>query len=142
MSDVMAIFGILLSIGVAFPGMLLAWWLLFPATVERARLRVERTPWQCFFAGGLALAVLLIPTLVLISLPLAPAKFVGWSVALMTLAIASLGGAGIAAKMGERLQRRSHSALSPAGAFVRGAVALELAAFFPVIGWAVFIPLA
>ena len=31
MSDVSAIFGTLLLIGIAFPGMLTAWWTLFPA---------------------------------------------------------------------------------------------------------------
>ena len=42
--------------------------------------------------------------------------------------------------MAERLQSLSPSQ-SPLGAFVRGAVALELAAAFPVIGWFFVIPL-
>jgi hypothetical protein len=142
MSDVLAIFGILIVVGIAFPGLLSAWWLLFPSTVERARLRLERTPWSCFFAGGVMLAAAAIPIVLLLALPFAPAKLAGWTAILFTLTIASLGGAGLAAKMGERLARRSDGRLSPAGAFVRGAVALELAAIFPVIGWLVIVPLA
>ena len=52
MADISAVFGILLFLGIAFPGLLTAWYLLFPATVERVRLRLDRTPWQCFFVGG------------------------------------------------------------------------------------------
>ncbi len=44
--------------------------------------------------------------------------------------------------MGERLGARSGNTLSPIASFVRGALALELAAAFPVIGWVIFIPFA
>ena len=141
MADISAIFGTLLALGIVFPGMITSWWLLFPATVERARLRLDRTPWLCFFAGGVMTALIAVPTVVLLALPLAPAKFVGWSIVFLTLTFATLGAAGIAATMGERLARRSNGSLSPAASFVRGAVALELAAMFPFIGWLVVIPL-
>ena len=36
MADISAVFGILLSLGIVFPGLLTAWRLLFPATVARA----------------------------------------------------------------------------------------------------------
>ncbi|NJN93776.1 MAG: hypothetical protein HC875_06645 [Anaerolineales bacterium] len=48
MADVFAVFGTLLSLGIALPGLLLAWRLLLPNHVARARQRLERTPWQCF----------------------------------------------------------------------------------------------
>ncbi len=41
MADVYAIFGTLLALGIAFPGMLTAWWLLFPRTVEGAQQRLS-----------------------------------------------------------------------------------------------------
>ncbi|MBI3242374.1 MAG: hypothetical protein HYZ49_08785 [Chloroflexi bacterium] len=141
MADISAIFGILLSLGIVFPGMLTAWWLLFPATVERARLRLDRTPWLCFFVGGVITAVVAIPAVILFAIPNGLVNFFGWALVFLALGIASLGAAGIAAKMGERLARRSEG-LSSAGAFVRGAVALELAAAFPVVGWVIVIPLA
>ncbi len=142
MANITAVFGILLTLGIVFPGLLTAWWLLFPATVERARLRLDRTPWRCFWLGGIVTAVIAIPTVILLALPFGPAKFLGWIVIVAALASASLGAAGLAAKMGERLTSRSNGNLSPAGAFVRGALALELAAAFPILGWFLVIPLA
>ena len=139
MSDVTAIFGTLLSIGIVFPGFLTAWWLLFPGTVERARARVEATPWQCFWLGGVALALLVIPLTVLIALPIGPVQLLGWTGVAGGLTVASFGAAGVAAQMARRLQ--GQSALSPAAAFVRAAIALELAAALPFIGWLVVIPL-
>jgi hypothetical protein len=140
MSDVTAIFGTLLALGIVFPGFLTAWWLLFPATVERARLRLEATPWQCFWLGGVTTAVIVIPTAILIALPIGPAKLLGWTGVAASLTLASVGAAGIAAQMARRLQ--GQSTLSPAAAFVRSAVALELAAALPFIGWLVVLPLA
>lgn len=139
MADISAIFGSLLIFGIAFPGMLTAWWLLFPATVERARMRLEQTPWQCFWFGGILTAAAVIPTVILLALPFGPAKFLGWALIVIALAFSSLGSAGIAAKMGERLIEKSSA--SPAAAFVRGAIVLELAVFFPVLGWLLVFPL-
>src|SRR4051812_15426133 len=135
MADISAVFGILFLIGIAFPGMLSTLWLLFPATVERARLRLERTPWQCFWLGGVITALVIVPVVILLALPFGPAKFIGWSIVTIVLALSNIGSAGMAAKMGQRLGDQSaHS--SPVGAFVRGALALELAIIFPVFGWA------
>jgi len=139
MADISAIYGSLLIIGIAFPGMLSAWWLLFPASVERARLRLDQTPWQCFWLGGIISAGVVIPTVILLALPFGPAKFIGWTLIALVLTISSLGSAGIVAKMGARLAQSSQS--SPAGAFVRAAIALELAILFPVLGWLLVLPL-
>ncbi len=139
MSDVTAIFGILLSLGIVFPGFLSAWWLLFPATVERARVRLEQTPWSCLWLGGVVTAMLTIPITILMALG-GPGQGLGWLGIGLSLSVASLGAAGLAAVMARRLQGESR--LSPAAAFVRAAVALELAAAFPFIGWLVVMPLA
>jgi hypothetical protein len=141
MADVSAIFGSLLSLGIVFPGMLTAWWLLFPAMVERARQRLDRTPWHCFWLGGLAAAGAVIPIVILLALPLGPARLAGWGLIFLVLALASFGAAGLAARMAAQLHKVG-GAGTPLGAFVRGAVALELAAAFPVVGWLVVIPLA
>jgi uncharacterized protein involved in cysteine biosynthesis len=140
MADISAVFGILLSLGIVFPGLLTAWRLLFPATVERAQLRLEHTPWRCFWLGGVLVAVLVVPIVVLLALPFGPAKLAGWVLIVAGLGFASLGAAGLAAKMAGQLARSSPG-LSAPGAFVRAAVALELAAAFPVLGWFVAIPL-
>lgn len=141
MADVYAFFGTLLALGIAFPGLLMAWWLLFPATVERAAGRVERTPWRCFGLGIPAAIAVFIPFMFLFSIPVPFAKFLGAITLFTALGIAGLGAAGIAVKMGKRLQNRSNSTLSDSGAFIRAAVALELAAAFPLIGWLIVIPM-
>lgn len=139
MADISAIFGSLLIFGIAFPGLLTAWWLLFPATVERAQTRLDQTPWQCFWFGGILTAAAVIPIVILLILPFGPAQFLGWALMVIVLAVSSLGSAGIAAKMGNRLVETSHA--SPAAAFVHGAIALELAVFFPLLGWLLVFPL-
>lgn len=141
MANITAVFGILFILGLAFPGLLTAWWLLFPATVERARVRLDHTPWRCFWLGGVITAILVIPTVGLLMLPFGPAKFIGWALIAITLTISALGAAGLAAKLADKISTRS-STISLIGAFVRGALALELAAAFPLIGWFIFIPLA
>jgi hypothetical protein len=139
MADISAIFFILLIIGVAFPAMLTAWWLLFPSVVARAQARVERTPWGTFGMGLVLLVVLTIPIIVLLALPFGPAKFAGWILLAAALAVSSVGSAGIAAHLGTRLTRQS--SISALSGFVRGSVILELAAFFPVLGWFFIWPL-
>ncbi len=142
MADISTVFGILLFLGIVFPGLLTAHYLLFPATVERARLRLDRTPWKCFFVGGLLMAFFAIPVVILFVIPNGAVQFSGWALLVIVLAFASLGAAGLASKMGERVGLRSGNSLSPLASFLRGAIALELAAAFPIIGWFIFIPLA
>lgn len=139
MADISAIFFILLIIGIAFPAMLTAWWLLFPTVVSRAQSRVDKTPWGTFGMGLIILIAVTIPIVILLALPFGPAKFAGWILLAAALAVSSIGSAGIAAHLGARLTRQSNfSALS---GFVRGSVLLELAAFFPVLGWFFIWPL-
>lgn len=141
MADVSAIFGLLLLLAIVFPGLLTTVWLLFPATVERARVRLDRTPWQCFWLGGVLTAALAIPIAILIFLPNGAVQFLGFALLTLALAGATVGAAGLAGKMAGHLTRSSHG-LAPAGAFLRAAVALELAAAFPLVGWFILLPLA
>jgi hypothetical protein len=140
MGDVFAFFGAMLAIGIALPGLLLAWALLCPMTVERARMRLERTPWRCFWLGLAGLLVCAPPLMILLNVPAGSVKFVGWAGIFILFAFASIGATGLAALMGDRL-RGVGLAISVPGALLRGAVALELAAIFPLIGWFIVIPL-
>jgi hypothetical protein len=139
MADISAIFFILLIIGVAFPAMLTTWWLLFPSLINRAQSRIEKTPMQSFWMGLVIVIVVTIPTVILLALPFGPAKFIGWILLAASLALSSIGSAGIAAHLGARLTRQSN--FSVLSGFVRGSVILELAAFFPVLGWFFIWPL-
>ena len=140
MADISAIFFVLLILGIAFPAMLTAWWLLFPSIISRAQTRVDKTPWGTFWMGLVIVVAVSIPVVILLALPFGPAKFIGWLLLAAALAFSSIGSAGIAAHLGTRLT--SHSGLSPLNAFVRGSVILELVALFPVLGWFFIWPIA
>ncbi|MCC6259454.1 MAG: hypothetical protein IT311_01225 [Anaerolineales bacterium] len=133
MADISAIFFILLILGSAFPAMLAAWWLLFPNLIQRAQTRVEKTPWGTFWLGLILVIALAIPIIILLALPFGPAKFIGWVLLGAALTLSTIGSAGISAHLGARLAK--HSAITPLSGFIRGAILLELAAFFPLIGW-------
>lgn len=141
MGDVFAIFGALLAIGIALPGLLLAWSLLFNSTVERARVRLQYTPWRCFWFGVAGLALGALPILILFNIPGGIFRLFGSIGIFLLLTFASLGASGLASLMGDRL-RGGGVAVSRSGALLRGAVALELAAAFPLVGWFAVIPIA
>jgi hypothetical protein len=140
LGDVFAFFGVLLSLGLALPGLLLAWALICPGVVTRAQVRLAQTPGRCFWLGGLWVAISIPPLVLLFNLPSGVSQLIGWLGVVGLLTFASLGAAGLAALMGMRLRAAGLAASSP-GALVRGAVALELAVVFPVIGWFVLLPL-
>lgn len=139
MADISAIFFILLILGIAFPALLTAWWLLFPSLITRAQTRVDKSLGQTFWMGLFLMIALSIPIIILLALPLGPAKFLGWILLTASLAFSAIGSAGIAAHLGSRLAHKSSA--TDLGGFIGGAVVLELAAFFPVIGWLFVWPL-
>lgn len=140
MADVFAVFGTLLAVGLALPGLLLTWRLLFPNLVIRAQHRLDHTPWKCFFVGAGLLFLYLIPLIILFNLPSGGFQAMGSVGVFMLFTFTSLGTAGLAELLGRRLIGLGLNS-SAAGATLRGAVALELAAVFPFIGWFIFIPL-
>ncbi len=141
MADMTAIFFLLLIFGIAFPAMLTAWWLLFPNLIKRAQTRVEKSLAATFWLGLIVVIALIVPIFVLMALPFGPAKSLAWILLGASLAFSSIGSAGIAAHLGERMKQAGNN-YTPLSAFIRGAFILELAAFFPVIGWLfVWIPL-
>ena len=140
MRDVYAIFGTLLAFGIAFPGWLVAWWLLFPARVDSAETHLAAHPLRCFWRGLLMLLLTGVPTFLLASVPLPFTQLAAAGITLLLLAIAALGAAALVLKMSRHLIAQS-PALSPAKAFLLAAIALELAAIFPLIGWLLFVPI-
>lgn len=139
MGDVFAIFGTLLAVGIALPGLLLAWSLLFPALVARSGARLAATPWRCLGAGLAGLLLALPPVVILLGQAAGPAQLLGWAGIALLLTGASMGAAGLAGLMGARLRGAAEQAT--AGALLRGAIALELATAFPLVGWFVVLPL-
>ena len=141
MADMYAIFGSLILIGLSYPALLTAWWLLFPEKVEKARLEITEKPRKSFGMGlvyGLAAAV---PAVILFNLPAQITQVLGWIWLVLILGSASLGAAGIAAELGLRLNWKNDGSFQSLGAFLRGAAIWELASIFPAIGWLLIIPL-
>ena len=141
MADVYAIFGTLLALGISFPGMLTAWHLIFPTKVERAREKLQRTPWGAFWMGIGVTILAAFPITILLALPLGPAKLLGVLLILISLAVTNLGAAGLAAGMASRLSGHSSDEETTTAEFVKAAIALELAAAFPFIGWFLVLPI-
>ena len=137
MADLTAFLSILVLLGLSYPCMLAAGWVLFPSTVERARLRLEHTPLRCFWLGAAGTALAAVPILGLNSLPAGPAKLLAWTLAAALLGLAGLGGAGWSLSMGARLLPQSTGSLR---GLLLGAAVSELAAIFPLVGWVVFFP--
>ena len=140
MSDIYANFGILIALGITYPGMLTAWWLLFPDQVERARQRITETPRKSFGVGVAAAGLAAIPGAVFFALPSQFTQVLGGIWLAIILGLASLGAAGIAAEIGSLLNQRNEVDFTALGAFLRGAVIWELASAVPVIGWLLVIP--
>jgi hypothetical protein len=141
MADVYAIFGTLIALGIAYPGLLAAWQMLFPGFMKRIQQRIDGSAWATFGLGtGVGVPVILI-TIFLISVPSPVFRFLGAFLAVCALALASLGAAGLAGLMGGRLNEISGGRYSVSGAQVRGAIALGLAGIFPIIGWLLVFPL-
>ena len=141
MSDVYAVFGTLLALGIAFPGLVFTWWLLFPGPAGRAEARLAHTPGRTFSFGLLLTLIVAVLVLVLANGPLPGANLAAVGLVIITLAVAAVGAAGLTNWMAQRLSAQSKAGLSPAAAFIRAVVVLELAAAFPIIGWFLFIPL-
>jgi hypothetical protein len=107
-----------------------------PAALPRRSAALELA--AGFWLGAVTTVILLPPIAILLELPFKLAWILGCSVSFIVLALAGLGAARFAAKRA----RQSAPHVGDTAAFVRGAVVLELAAGFPVIGWFVVAPVA
>jgi hypothetical protein len=142
MADVSAIFGIMLALAIVFPGLLFTVWLLFPHKVSQSEVVLRLAKWRALGVGILALAIVLAPAMILLNAPGGVGQLLGWVLIAGALSLASVGAAGLTLRMGAQLNVAGAGNVSPLRAFLGGAVALELAAAFPVIGWFLVIPAA
>jgi hypothetical protein len=140
MADVSAIFGILLMLAIVFPGLMFTVWLLFPEKVSHSESILRGARGRSLGVGIAALAVVLLPVLILLNAAAGVGQFLGWLMIAAALAMASIGASGLALLMGRQLSLVAGGGLGAARAFLGGVVALELAAAFPVIGWLLVIP--
>lgn len=141
MSNSLSAFFGLIVLGLSYPGLLTAAWLLFPERVESAREKIVAKPGKYLGIGALAALIAAIPGAFLFLIPAELTQALAWIWVAFLLGFASLGSAGIAAELGLRVNWKNDGAHLSLGAFLRGALIWELAAIFPVIGWLLVIPL-
>jgi cadmium resistance protein CadD (predicted permease) len=137
---VQAIVATVLALVGTWTGLVIAVALLLPRQTERATNALTRSPGACF-GGGLLVGVALLFMFVLVHIPLQPVKLVGGMGALLLGAVLSIGAAGTARLMGQRIGDMA-DASSPFANLVRGSVVYSVAMGFPFIGWLIFLPFA
>ncbi len=135
MANVIAVFGILVLCALSYPAWLALIWHTLPCTA-RAAQHLQRRPVLCIVTGGLVFGALALPLLLLLGASSGLAQGFGWLCVLITLAISSVGAAGLAAVLGERARPDATHAR-----VLTGAALLEGAALLPIFGWTLVLPL-
>lgn len=139
-AQVQAAMAVVVVLIATWAGTMMAVALLLPKQAKRAGEALNGMPWVCG-ATGLGLAMLVILGFVLVGIPAPVVKLAGFLLLLGLGALLSIGGAGIALLMGERISEMS-GARTSFTALVRGSVVYSLAVGFPFIGWFLFAPLS
>jgi len=137
MTDVYIITLSVIGIVISSVGMLVMLNVLLPRTVERAVYRLEQTPGSCFFFGGLVTLPLVLVIVGLLAVPVSAVKAIGGIVGIFALGIRAIGAAGMSRYVGQHFDNVS----SDMGRTLRGALALTLGSFTPLVGWFLAIPL-
>jgi hypothetical protein len=120
--------------------LLIAVSLLMPAQTGRAEYALDTNPKGCLLKG-IGTTLLFVFSIILISVPAPPIKFLGMILFSALLAIMTIGAAGIATLMGRRISDMS-GARTSFGSLVRGSIAYSLALGFPYIGWMILGPVS
>lgn len=139
-AQVQAAMAVVVVLITTWAGTMMAVALLLPKQSKRASEALNGMPWICG-ATGLGLAILVILGFVLVGVPAPLVKLIGTALLLGLGALLSIGGAGIALLMGERISELS-GARTSFSALVRGSVVYSLAVGFPFLGWLLFAPLS
>jgi hypothetical protein len=115
--------------------------LLLPKVTANTAARLSKTPGRSFVLGVPVAAAFLLWIAITSQVPFGLIRATSFLAALVGMGLGTLGAAGMARVLGERLQPLSgHS--STLNGLVRGALVYELACLFPIVGWLLFIPLA
>lgn len=141
MTDVYIVVFILIGILISLPPLLVALNLLLPKVTQNTAARLAKTPGRSFILGVPVTAAFLLWIAITSQIPFGPVRATAFLAALAGMGLGTIGAAGMARVLGERLKPMSDPA-STLTSLVRGAVVYELACLFPIVGWFLFIPLA
>jgi hypothetical protein len=139
MADVYTVTFIIIGILITVPALLVGLNLLMPGPTIRAQVRLRETPGRSFGLGAVLTAVFLTIILVTVQIP-GPGQAFGFALAIIGMALGSLGAAGMARLLGERI-RPLAKPNSDMMNLLRGAIVYELACLVPFVGWFIFAPL-
>jgi hypothetical protein len=115
-------------------GLLVAANLVFDRRVTVAQGALTNSPWKCFWAGLVWLAVLGTGAVVLLGLPTPLLKFAGAALLVLVMSWMTLGTAGIVQVAAKRLKELDPE-MSHYATISRGAMFVVLPGFVPVLGW-------
>ena len=141
MADVYTVLFILLGILLTLPALLVALNLLLPGVTQRTQTRLAATPGKSFFLGVPVASAFILFVAITTQVNFGLIKAVGGIAAIVGMGIGTIGAAGMARLLADRLRpiARPNSELTH---LIRGAVVYELACLFPIVGWFLFIPFA
>lgn len=138
--DVLATVTFLAAAGASWWAVLVGSALIYGARTEQAREALEARPWRTLGSGVLVLLAGGALAAGLASLPNGALKLLGWLVVGGLLALAALGGGGLALALSERLHQLAPN-LSPLSRLCRASGLLVGAQFVPLFGWFLLAPL-
>jgi hypothetical protein len=142
LADVLAVAAGLAIAGAGFASLSVILSVLAPRAVARARDQAERRPGRSIFLGLAAAVATALTVGAFLEAP-APPLHAGAVLALLAaLALAVLGGAGLAGALGVRATEGSGPRPVSVRDLLRGALLLESASLLPLVGWFVVLPAA
>ena len=141
MADVYIVVFSVIAILISLPALLVVLALLMPGVVSRSAGRLSRTPGKCLVLGIPVAAAFFLWIAITSPVNFGPVKATAFAAGLTGLGLGIIGAAGFARHIGQRLGAVS-GPKSEITHLVRGALVFELACFFPIVGWFLFLPLA
>lgn len=141
MTDVYIVVFTLAGILISLPALLVALNLLLPKVTTNTAARLSKTPGRSFVLGVPVTAAFLLWITIASQVPFGPIRATSFLAAIVGMGLGTIGAAGMARLLGERLKPLSGPSSTLTG-LVRGALVYELACLFPIVGWFLFIPLA
>lgn len=140
MADVYGVTFVVIGILLSVPALLVALNLLLPKATTHAYTRLKHTPIKSFGLGLPVTFVFVLWILITAQAGSGALRALAFVAAFVGMGVGSIGGAGMARLLGERLGDMSNPN-SKMTNLVRGAVVYEMACLVPLVGWFVFIPL-
>ncbi|MFQ5398989.1 MAG: hypothetical protein ACE5E7_05245 [Anaerolineae bacterium] len=141
MADVYTVTFSVIGILISLPALIIALNLLLPNVTKRAQSRLMTTPGRCFLLGIPVTAAFVLWIAITSQVELGLIRATAFIAAGVGMGIGTIGAAGLARLLGERLDRMADPG-SELKHLTRGAVVFELACLVPIVGWFLFAPLA